>query len=440
MDNPTMKKICFYVLLLLISCNTNTKQNKNGHKPNNIASNQAPESVYPEVGKPIPEFTLANIEYYKEKTLSSGDLKGKFVILDFWSRYCKSCIKGFPKVNKIGKEYKDRLELFLVASNSGKFYKGTKEVYEKFRELYNLEIPISYSDHLPDQFGIYSVPHLIWIDDKGIVKAITESTELVPSNIEVFLQGKELGLAQKFNEGQWSKLKSDFDPYQHLLINGNGDDNVKVLYRSILTAGSPNMGTTGLKYFPPGYSNKAFAYQTTNVPLYVLYQVAYGDTISNTPLNDINKPHVYGKYWYKPIIEVKDPSLFKYDYTTYKGIYNYSLMVPKERLSKTQANQKMMQRDLKNYFGYEVTVETRNMPYWAVRATEQAKRTLPTHGGESSIKGNGLTYLEYKNVPFKLIISELWNQNQEGPPFIDETGIKGHIDMALDTIITEFGS
>ena len=40
-----------------------------------------------------PDFTLNDIN---GKPLSLSDLKGKWVILDFWGSWCPWCIKGFP--------------------------------------------------------------------------------------------------------------------------------------------------------------------------------------------------------------------------------------------------------------------------------------------------------------------------------------------------------
>ena len=42
---------------------------------------KAQENHYPEIGKPVPDFTLKNMEDYAHTKIRSQDLKGKFVIL-----------------------------------------------------------------------------------------------------------------------------------------------------------------------------------------------------------------------------------------------------------------------------------------------------------------------------------------------------------------------
>ena len=61
----------------------------------------------PEVGRPIPKFTLSDIQYYEKKNVSQADFIGKWLILDFFSESCSACFKSFPKINELQKEFKD---------------------------------------------------------------------------------------------------------------------------------------------------------------------------------------------------------------------------------------------------------------------------------------------------------------------------------------------
>ena len=433
-------KTFFYVLtLLLVACNTNNSKNKQGDTvQNDLVTKENKEVVFPAVGKPMPDIVLTNIEYHRNKELTLEDLKGKFVILDFWTRFCKSCIYSFPKVDKLNKQFKDRVELMLVSGNKGKHYEGTRDIYEKHRKQYNLELPISYSVELFDKLGIQIVPHIIWIDDKGIVQAITGSKALTTENIESFLRAEPLDLELNLNVTEFDKKYKAFNSKRPLLIDGNGGGSSDFMYRSLLTHGKKDINYNSYGYFKPNNGSSNMACQVINVPLRQLYKIAYGDTVQNRPDRYTTHPNCYGEYWHEPILELKDTVPFVGDGKSMAHRYCYSLMVPDARLSRTSDNQSAMQRDLKNYFGYDVSVETRKMPYWALKSTKKGKKNLITKGGSSAYNGNGLTYSEYSNISIKQILMLLWSNNQAGAPFLDETDISENIDIELDAILTDF--
>ncbi|WP_034044523.1 TlpA family protein disulfide reductase [Wocania ichthyoenteri] len=434
-----MKRFFYVLILLLVACNADNSKNKQDDTvQNDLVTKENKEAVFPTVGKPMPDIVLTNIEYHRDKEISLEDLKGKFVILDFWTRFCKLCIYSFPKVDKLNKQFKNRVELMLVTGNKGKHYDGTRDIYEKYRKRYDLEIPISYSVELFDKLGIQVVPHIIWIDEKGIVQAITGSRALTPENIESFLKAEPLDVELNLNVTQFKEKFNSFDRKQPLLINGNGGEDDDFMYRSLLTRGKRDIVPKSFGYFKPNNGSSKMACQVINVSLKELYKIAYGDTVQNSPNRYKTHPNCYGEYWYEPILDIKDTALFFVDNKRMEHIYCYSLMVPDNRLSHTLDNQRIMQRDLKNYFGYDVSVETRKMPYWALKATEKGKKNLITKGGMSAYKGNGLTYSKYINMSIKQILLLLWGNNQSGPPFLDETGITENIDIELDTILTDF--
>ena len=96
----------------------------------------------------------------------------------------------------------------------------------------------------------------------------------------------------------------------------------------------------------------------------------------------------------------------------------------------------VLQRELHNWFNYEIKLEIRKMPYWKLIASEKAKINLPTKVHKSFYQGIPHVGFKAKNYPLKNLIVQLWANNQGEPPFIDETGIKGNIDISLDCVLT----
>ncbi|MBR4845182.1 MAG: AhpC/TSA family protein, partial [Bacteroidaceae bacterium] len=84
-----------------------SEEQKNSYRGKRIMKNLFPSQVV-NVGDMIPDIelkdTLGNTHRLQE-------LKGKYLLLDFWSSGCSPCIKSFPELKKIAKEMKDSLEV-----------------------------------------------------------------------------------------------------------------------------------------------------------------------------------------------------------------------------------------------------------------------------------------------------------------------------------------
>src|SRR6185437_8757820 len=72
---------------------------------------------FPVVGKSCPHFELNDISYFSLKRASLGDLRSKWVILEFFSAGCDICFIRMPKINQIQKEFKDNIQVILVGKD-----------------------------------------------------------------------------------------------------------------------------------------------------------------------------------------------------------------------------------------------------------------------------------------------------------------------------------
>ncbi|MEJ0082014.1 MAG: hypothetical protein WDM78_13945 [Puia sp.] len=149
---------------------------------------------------------------------------------------------------------------------------------------------------------------------------------------------------------------------------------------------------------------------------------------------------LYGKFWQAPILNIKDSSLFYFDGVSWRYMYNYSLIVPLEKAT-DEILEKIMKQDLKNYFGYDVVLKKKKMPYWRGRCCEFGKNEFKNKGATPNLEHNiesSESGIRIINQPLYLLIFRLYALNQNEPPFLDETGIKGNIDIQLDGDLGNF--
>lgn len=383
---------------------------------------------YPTVGSRCPDFYFNEVVNGDRKTLSLDDLKGEYVILDFWSRWCTSCIASFPHLNKIQQQFNDRLKIILV----GKDDEFIRPLFQKLNKRYNLQLSCAFDEPIFKRFGIRSVPHQIWLDRNGIIKAIVSGESISTDILEKFIAGKSLNLPVKSNLDQLEEWAS-YNLNKPFLMDGNGGADSSFIFRSVLTKWNrqlPILLHDGV--FTPVKNNRNSVF-VSGAPLLWLYKIAYNkDSLPTTP--QFNKPSSYGKLWYEPILELADTSLFQYTYETGKNIFCYNLTVNGAKLS-WEKMQQNMQRDLQNYFGYQVTVETRKMPYWKLIKIK-GYENLKTKGGKYRVssRADGITLV---NNPSEVLVNMLWSTHQSGPPFVDETGLTWNIDIAIDAVVTD---
>src|ERR1043166_8544255 len=102
----------FLIISIFFLCldKKNEAQSKNGE-------------MYPEIGKPCPNFILTDIEHFPKKTASLNNFRGKWLILDFWTRYCSVCVESMPKTDSLQKEFGKKVQFLLVGQNDNRHIK-----------------------------------------------------------------------------------------------------------------------------------------------------------------------------------------------------------------------------------------------------------------------------------------------------------------------------
>jgi thiol-disulfide isomerase/thioredoxin len=149
----------------------------------------------PLINQLCPDFSFDTLFNYKKEKLALSELKGKFVIVDFWGTFCLPCIAAFPKFENWQKRFGDSLQILLLATDG---YQKAKQFYET-REKANkpMLLPCAINRSMVKYFQIKEVSTYVWIDDQGYIKAITDDSQLTEQNIADFVSRKEIMVSEK---------------------------------------------------------------------------------------------------------------------------------------------------------------------------------------------------------------------------------------------------
>ncbi|HEY4061118.1 MAG TPA: redoxin domain-containing protein [Puia sp.] len=385
---------------------------------NIILSFPQAQTIYPEIGKPCPDFELHNIKYYRKKQASLEDFSGKWLVLDFWNKYCGACIASFPRVSALQKEFADKAQFMLVGIEDKE--EQIEPMYARFRKEENLIMPCAFDSLLANRFDIYTAPYILIIDEAGIVRGIT--TSLLPDNMRELLAGQfpKLAKAYRVHEAEID-TRIPYNYKQPFLVNNNGGRDTSYLFRSIFSNFDASKQHS---FIPPTitWNTVPGRFQVLGVSLVHLYNYAYYGTYGVDSGN-----------WDKPVLETRDSTLFQS--SNNKTLFCYSLTTPPDKASKNRI-ESMMQNDLENYFGYAVTLEERSFPYWRLISTNKSKTQLQTKGGPKIYRVI-IPKVEFiaQNWPMSNLVSLL--RVNSGKNILDETGITSNIDIHLNCILTD---
>jgi thiol-disulfide isomerase/thioredoxin len=135
-------------------------------------SNQKEAAPMPEYAGKVnaPDFPKGMEWLNTDRPLSIKDLRGKVVILDFWTYCCINCMHVLPELKKL--EHKYRNELVVIGVHSAKF--TTEKDTDNIRQAilrYEIEHPVVNDKDMNiwQQYAVRAWPTLYMIDPAGKV-------------------------------------------------------------------------------------------------------------------------------------------------------------------------------------------------------------------------------------------------------------------------------
>lgn len=106
----------------------------------------------------------------EEFTLSEHE--GEITLISFWNTWCGACIEEMPAINRIYKEYGDKLN--IISINIGE----DKKTVDEFMSKKNYDFPIGYDldSDISKKYPSEGIPYTVIIDRNGnIYETLTGS-------------------------------------------------------------------------------------------------------------------------------------------------------------------------------------------------------------------------------------------------------------------------
>ncbi len=120
------------------------------------------------VGETAPNFSLTDKD---GKTISLSNMKGKYVLLDFWASWCEPCREENPDILKMYNEFKGKGFTVLgvsIDTDKGAWLKALKEDKLPFANVIDVA---GWDSKVGKQYGVRSIPHSLLLDKQGKIVA-----------------------------------------------------------------------------------------------------------------------------------------------------------------------------------------------------------------------------------------------------------------------------
>lgn len=366
------------------------------------------------IGDKIPEeiwTTPLNIVNNPQKTLQLSEDQDKLILIDFWATWCSACLKNFPKMEALEKQFGNQLKIVPVTKEShttlDKFFNS------KNGQRYKHITSVVEDKMLSTAFPYHAIPFIAWIKNGNLVN-LTDAEQVTAETIGEILQNKKSSLQSviQINRKRPLMLAQQFDAEkQTSLIN------YTLLSKGRIRAIQPGSGfhrTNGIVH----------GRQFTNTSLMNIYQgIVYeifadkGDRFSQKRISNL----------------VKNTDQIEFTTTNQETealLYNFEFIVPLQNAAQLYPN---MLTTLSEYSGYPATIESQRKRCLVLKKTSTADN-LATKGGpptDDFFKKPALI----RNKTLETLIVALNVNDQLTPlPVIDETAYSGKVDLNLGNI------
>ncbi|WP_057937901.1 TlpA family protein disulfide reductase [Algoriphagus resistens] len=371
------------------------------------------------IGDQIPSgIEFSEVLHYNSDKLRLDDYQGKYVILEFWAPTCTASIASLPQLDAIQRKYGDRIAILPISVFAEDKIAETISGNERLEAV---ELPlIVNAGKMRSYFPHKVIPHLVVLDPKGSVIAITGIEDLTEANLEKLLSTAISPFRYKEDVQIQLPIKAKLLTETPQLPNKN------IWFESAMTGYIP--GVTGSLIQQFGAMSHI---RIVNMSLLYHYQLAF----SGRDLVDYfgrNRMDTEGfdteELW-------SNKMGMDYDDWMAEGthVFGYELIAPSY-----MDPYRLMREDLKRYFPHiEAGIEDRSKTVYAL-VQQEGKSYPPSTGNPKSYStSQGVKMVNYPLQGFVYHLNSLFYANSPYP-IVNLTGIDYPIDLSLDTRIGDY--
>lgn len=177
-----MRFFCLSLSLILSLCVSVSAQEYQFASSNEFSTAGSTENYPARVSNLAPDFTATALS---GKTYKLSDLKGKIVVLNFWSVKCPACEHEVSDLNRLVDEYQSKNVIFLAFAHDAqqkvqKFLKNNPFRYEVFPASLQ-QMMTTYGRPIGNGFFDMPFPLHVVINKQGVVEVNELGTKGVKS-------------------------------------------------------------------------------------------------------------------------------------------------------------------------------------------------------------------------------------------------------------------
>lgn len=143
-----------------------------------------------QIGSTLPDFSVPLAD--QPSLINQSILEGKITIIEFWATWCSPCHGAMEKLDQLQKQYSKEVQVLAVSQESfGRIQRFIK------KKDYDFTYLIDSAAVLNNFFPHRIIPHAVIIDQKGVVRAITEPSQINSVVIQKLLAQETINLPIK---------------------------------------------------------------------------------------------------------------------------------------------------------------------------------------------------------------------------------------------------
>jgi len=369
------------------------------------------------IGDRLPDFEFQNLLNGSDKTEKAAGLyKDGLLIINFWATWCVPCVREMPYLDSIQAQNKGKLHIVCVTVQTEW---AVQNYLNANKGISHLEF--SYSDKQLDKLFPHSgIPHNVWVDKNGYVKAITADDQITDQNISRFLRGQT---------NLYEKKDQSFDFEKPLVVS-----DTEFAFRSVFTKIKNEIGTGGIWLPNSNMQNTRFV--GWNIPKTNFIWAAYMHTVFSEKFYNLIELHAKDtSSYYSPRhgnhAEWADSAKTnQFNKWQQKNLYCYELSFrSKVNLDSLYS---IMAKEIDLLFNISAKIENRKTACWVITRLNSVPILSESKSSAASELHLHSSTLIAQNQTWNQIAAALNNMYDKEPPFVDQTGINFPVDINKD--------